>query len=41
MASGKTRKENPWLTHVKKVKKKNPEMKFKDVLKEAKKSYKK
>ena len=35
-----TKKENPWLTHVKKVKIDNPKMKFKEVLKEAKKSYK-
>ena len=35
------RKENPWLTHVKKTKKKHPEKKFKDVLIEAKKTYKK
>jgi hypothetical protein len=34
-------KENPWLIHVKKVKKENPKMAFKDVLKEAKKSWKK
>ena len=33
------RKKNPWLDHVKKTKKDNPKMKFKDVLKEAKKSY--
>ena len=32
---------NPWLIHVNKVKKDNPKMQFKDVLKEAKKSYKK
>ena len=37
----KKKKENPWLSHVKLIKKKNPKMKFKDVLKEAKKSYKK
>ena len=41
MASKKTRKENPWLTHVKKTKKENPDLIFKDVLKKAKKSYKK
>ena len=41
MACEAKRKENPWLTHVKKVKKENPELKFKDVLKKAKKSYKK
>ena len=33
------KKENKWLTHIKKVKKDNPKMQFKDVLKEAKKSY--
>ena len=33
------KKENPWLSHVKLTKEKNPKMKFKDVLKEAKKSY--
>jgi len=37
----KTKSSNPWIIHVKSVKKKNPKMKFKDVLKEAKKSYKK
>lgn len=37
----KQRKENPWLTHVKKVKAENPNMKFKDVLIKAKGSYKK
>lgn len=31
---------NKWIEHVKDFKKKNPDMKFKDVLKEAKKSYK-
>lgn len=36
-----TKKVNPWLMHVKDTKKKNPKMSFKDVLKEAKKSYKK
>ncbi len=35
----KIKKENPWLTHVKKTKKKHPEKKFKDVLIEAKKTY--
>ena len=33
------KKENKWLTHIKSVKSKNPKMSFKDVLKEAKKSY--
>jgi len=32
-------KVNPWLLHVKETKKKNPKMKFSEVLKEAKKSY--
>lgn len=32
-------KENKWLSHLKDFKKKNPKMKFKDVLKEAKKTY--
>ena len=36
-----TKKVNPWLVHVKSTKAKNPKMSFKDVLKEAKKSYKK
>jgi hypothetical protein len=35
------KKENPWLDHVKSTMKKNPKLKFKDVLKEAKKTYKK
>lgn len=35
------KKENPWLTHVKKVKKDNPDKQFKDVLKLASKSFKK
>lgn len=35
------KKENPWLTHVKKVKEENPEIKFKEVLQKAKKTYKK
>lgn len=34
-------KLNPWQSHVKATKKKNPGMKFPDVLKTAKKSYKK
>jgi|GEM_PF-5025350 hypothetical protein len=33
--------KNPWMDHVNETKKKNPKMKFKDVLKEAKKTYKK
>ncbi len=32
---------NPWLVHVKKTMKENPNLKFKDVLKLAKKTYKK
>ena len=35
------KKPSKWLLHVKSEMKKNPKMKFKDVLKEAKKSYKK
>lgn len=35
------KKPNKWLLHVKAVKKKNPKLKLKEVLKEAKKSYKK
>jgi hypothetical protein len=35
------KKENPWLTHVKKTMKDYPNKKFKDVLVIAKKSYKK
>lgn len=35
------KKTNPWIEHVKKTKKKNPDMKFKDVLKEASKTWKK
>jgi len=34
------KKINPWLVHVKKVRADNKDMKFKDVLKKAKKSYK-
>jgi len=36
-----TKKTNPWLVHVKKVKEENKDMKFKDILVKAKKSYKK
>ena len=32
---------NPWMTHVKATMKANPKLKFKDVLKKAKKTYKK
>ena len=35
----KKKKANPWLDHVKKVKEDNKDMKFKDVLVKAKKSY--
>lgn len=35
------KKQNPWMIHVKKVKKQNPSLAFKDVLKKASKSYKK
>lgn len=35
------RKVNPWLTHVKMVKKENPDKKLSDILKIAKRSYKK
>lgn len=37
--SDKVKKTNPWLEHIKKVREKHPEMKYKDVLVEAKKSY--
>lgn len=36
-----TKKKNPWIEHVKKVKADNPKLSFKEVLKEAKKSWKK
>jgi hypothetical protein len=36
-----TKKENPWLIHVKKVMKENPNKKFKEILIMAKKTYKK
>lgn len=35
------KKTNPWLEHVKKVKKENPKLSFKEVLIKAKRSYKK
>jgi hypothetical protein len=35
------KKETAWLKHVKETRTKNPKMKFKDVLKEAKKTYRK
>lgn len=42
VAKSKTgKKENPWLTHVKKTMKDYPNKKFKEVLVLAKKSYKK
>jgi len=34
-----TKKTNPWLVHIKKVKKENPKLSFKEVLVKAKKSY--
>ena len=37
----KNKKKNPWLEHVKAFRKKNPGMQYKDVLKNAKKTYKK
>lgn len=36
----KTKKTNPWMEHVKKVRKENKSLSFKDCLKKAKKSYK-
>lgn len=36
---GSTKKSNPWMDHVKKVKSENPSMKYSDVLKKAKSSY--
>lgn len=36
-----TKKTNSWIEHVKETKKKNPDLKFKDVLKEASKTFKK
>jgi len=38
---GNKKMANKWLEHVKNTQKKHPNMKYKDVLKEAKKSYKK
>ena len=35
------KKSNPWLDHVKKIKKDNPKLALKEVLKKASKSYKK
>jgi len=35
------KKENPWLVHLKKVKKENPKLSLKDAMKLAKQSYKK
>lgn len=37
----KTRKPNPWLVHVKKIKEENPNLKFSEILKLAKGTYKK
>jgi hypothetical protein len=39
--SGKGKKENPWLAHVKKFRASNPTLKYSDVLKQAKATYKK
>ena len=39
--SGKGKKENPWLAHVKKFRAANPKLKYSDVLKQAKATYKK
>jgi len=36
-----TKKSNPWLDHVKKIKSENPSLKYKDVLKKAKETYSK
>ena len=35
----KTKKANPWLTHVKQFREKNPEMSYKEVLQKAKLTY--
>ena len=35
----KTKKVNPWLTHVKQFREKNPEMPYKEVLQKAKLTY--
>jgi hypothetical protein len=37
----KPRKANPWIAHVAEFRKKHPEMKYSEVLKKAKDSYKK
>ena len=37
----KSKRKNPWLDHVKDFREKNPDMKFTEVLREAKKTYKK
>ena len=39
MSTVTVKKMNPWLTHVAKFREKNPNMKYKDCLAEAKKSY--
>ena len=39
--AGKGRKENPWLVHVKKFRASHPNLKYSDVLKQAKSTYKK
>ena len=41
MMSGNGKKVNPWLTHLAKVRKDNPNMKPKELMKKAKESYKK
>jgi len=35
----KSKNKNPWLVHVKNFKLENPKMKFKDILKGARKTY--
>ena len=40
-ASKKKRMQNPWIKHVMAFKKSHPKLKFADVLKQAKKTYKK
>jgi len=36
----KEKRENPWLVHVKTVRESHPELSYKDILKEAKETYK-
>jgi len=40
-SSPKVKKANPWIAHVAEFRKKHPEMKYSEVLKKAKDSYKK